>query len=495
MYKVEIMFKSLFAKLTIALLLMFCLLGLLFVTVTLFSTNMYQQEVMQKLNKDVAKHIVDDTEIMRDGKINHQALKNVFNKLMVFNPSLEIYLLDDEGDILAYSAAPWKVVRQEIDLGPVKKYLNEESAFPVTGGDPRDYEKSKIFSAAAVSYPGQFEGFLYVILGGEDYDDIVSRVQGSYILKLSLMIIFVGLIFSSLAGVALLAGNIRRLNKLSTAMQKFKQQGKVDVNPVFNCRKEGDEIDHLAATFQEMAEKINNQLDNLHTTDHLRRELVANVSHDLRTPLATLQGYIETLSIKNDTLGAEQRQQYLQTAIKHCYRLNKLVAELFELAKLDAKETRAVKEPFNLAELIQDVTQKFFLAAKEKNIIILTHTDLSPEFVYADISLIERVIENLLENSLRHTAENGEVAINLQLIDSQIQVTVSDNGCGIPETEIPYIFDRFYQLDKTRNNQDSNSGLGLAIVKRIIELHQSVIKVVSVPDTMTTFKFTLPIAS
>lgn len=487
------MVNSLFAKLTLTLLVMFCLLGLLFVSVTLFSTNLYHQEVMQKLNRGVAEHIVKDTPILENGKLNRVALKQLFNTLMIFNPSLEIYLLDHEGDIMAFSAPPWKVVRTSVDLTPIKQLLQQSRPFPLKGDDPRDFQNSKIFSAAPVEYPGEFSGFLYVILGGEEYDDIMARVQGSYILKFSLLIIAAGLLFSAIAGVVLLASTTNKLKRLSTAMIKFKQHPSLDPGFLSSKTTKGDEIDQLAATFRAMAEKIVSQLDNLQTTDQLRRELVANVSHDLRTPLATLQGYIETLMIKDAQLTQEQRQEYLQVAIKHCQRLNKLVVELFELAKLDAKETRAKKEPFNLAELIQDIVQKFNLKAYEKSIKMGVKTELSAVFVYADISLIERVIENLLENALRYTQENGQVEIELQAQHEHILVQVRDNGVGIPENEMPYIFDRFYQLDKTRSQEENGSGLGLAIVKRIIELHQSVIDVSREPNGYTSFTFSLPI--
>ena len=486
------MFKSLFAKLTVALLSIFCLLSALLVSVTLFSTRLYQEEVMQNLNRDLAAHIVSDTDIIKDGKINRPALKDLFHSLMLVNPSLEIYLLDQDGNILEYSAPPWKVVRLSVDIEPINKYLSEQQFFPLTGEDPRNFTTSKIFSAAPIHYADQFNGYLYVILGGEEYDDIVTLVQGSYVLKLSLLVIAIGLLFSAVSGVILVAGVTRRINKLSHAMTSFRQNVVLDPASFPDFKKAGDEIDNLTETFRDMADKILMQIDDLKTTDNLRRELVANVSHDLRTPLATLQGYIETLLIKEQQLDTEQRQQYLQIAIKHCHRLNKLVSELFELAKLDARETRAVKESFNLAELVQDIVHKFILSARKKNITIETQTELSDAFVYADISLIERVIENLIENALRHTPANGLIKIDLQAKGPAIQVLISDTGCGIPETEIPYIFDRFYQLDKSRNNRENGSGLGLAIVKRIIELHQSVINVTSVPDGYTTFRFLLP---
>jgi signal transduction histidine kinase len=286
----------------------------------------------------------------------------------------------------------------------------------------------------------------------------------------------------------------RRLKKLSTTVSEFEKNPQhIPVFPDFH--KQGDEIDQLSAAFQTMALKIHHQLDDLKVTDQLRRELVANVSHDLRTPLATLQGYIETLLIKESVLTDQERRSYLQTAIKHCTRLNRLVSELFELARLDACETKPQQEVFNLAELIEDVIQKFLLPSKQKQIRILAKYKSTTLFVYADISLIERVIENLLENSLRFVSAGGTISIVLEEHNHKIQVQVCDNGVGIPSSEIPLIFDRFYQLDKNRNMETGNSGLGLAIVKRILELHNSIINVSSVPGQKTTFSFTLPVSS
>lgn len=244
-----------------------------------------------------------------------------------------------------------------------------------------------------------------------------------------------------------------------------------------------------------MASKIYHQLDDLKTTDSLRRELVANVSHNLRTPLATLQGYIETLLIKDATLTEKDRRNYLQTAIKHCTRLNRLISELFELARLDACETRPHQENFNLAELIEDIVQKFSLPSKQKGIKVSAQHDSTTLFVYADISLIETVLDNLLENALRFVPTGGTITLSLKELEQQIQIQICDNGSGIPDTELPLIFDRFYQLDKNRNVENNNSGLGLAIVKRILELHNSIIKVTSQPGEETIFSFTLPSSS
>ncbi len=486
------MFKSLFAKLTLTLLLLFILLSLLTISVTFFATDYYQQEVMQKLNGKIASHIVKESNILQEGQINHSALQQLFSSLMVLNPNLEIYLIDHKGEILEYSAPPWKVVRFSVDVKPIKRFLSGKTILPLRGDDPRNLEQSKVFSATPVPFKNKPDGYLYVILGGEEYDTIVEKINDSYILRSSLLATVLGLIVVFFFGLLLFASLTRRLKKLSIAVNSFENNSQRTPSfPAF--RKQGDEIDHLTAAFQSMALKIHHQLDNLKTTDNLRRELVANVSHDLRTPLATLQGYIETLLIKESTLTEKDRRSYLQTAIKHCARLNKLVSELFELARLDAHETRPQQEAFNLAELVEDIIQKFLLSGEQKHIELTAEYNSTALFVYADISLIERVLVNLLENSFRFVAKEGKITVTLVELKQHIQIQVSDNGIGIPETEVPLIFDRFYQLDKSRDVENVNSGLGLAIVKRILELHNSFIEVNSIPNKKTTFSFSLPV--
>jgi signal transduction histidine kinase len=173
--------------------------------------------------------------------------------------------------------------------------------------------------------------------------------------------------------------------------------------------------------------------------------------------------------------------------------LNKLVDELLELAKLESDEICLNCEVFNLSELLLDVAQKFQLKAKEKGIDLATHVSPDLPFVNADIGLIERVLENLIENAINYTPEGGSVSLNLTLEDQNISIQISDTGYGIPEGELPYIFNRFYQLDQSRKNESGHSGLGLAITKKILELHGRSIEVRSVLNSGTTFAFRLPV--
>ena len=488
------LFNSLYSKLSIVLTGLFCFLGIAFVVVTLFSTEMYQQEVNQKLNSQIAEHIVKEKLLMRDNRINRKALEEVFHMLMVINPSIEIYLIDTKGNILAFSASPGKVKRKNVDLDPIKAWLEEKATIPVLGDDPRNPEGKKVFTAAPILENEILQGYLYVILGGETYDSVVQKLKGSYILKLSTWIILGSLFFALIAGLLLFASLTGRLKRLAHIMEAFKKDEKLDLieQPLNEQKKSTDEIDRLSTTFKQMATRIEDQMEKLRESDSMRRDLIANVSHDLRTPLATLQGYIETLLLKEENLTDSERRSHLEVAIKHCDRLSKLVDNLFELAKLDSSEIGVNCEPFNLGELAQDVAQKFQLSAKEMQLDLSIISDNEIPFVYADIGLIERVLENLIENAVRHTPRGGSIRLELSSINKDVVIRISDTGAGIPEEELANIFNRFYQLDKSRKKEPEHSGLGLAITKRILEIHGRPIEVSSRLNAGTTFTFQLP---
>jgi signal transduction histidine kinase len=491
------MFRSLYSKLAAVLAGLFCLVGLAIIVVTLFSTEMYQQEVNQRLNRELAEHIVAEKLLMKDNRVNQEALADIFHMLMVINPSIEVYLLDAQGTILAFSAAPGKVKRTQVDLGPVRDLLQGNATIPVRGDDPRNLDGTKVFTVARIPEQGKLQGYLYVILGGETYDNVVQKLKASYILQLSGWMIFASLLFALIAGLVLFASLTGRLKRLANAMDAFRrgtthQPIKL---PSTKRRHRADEIDRLGLIFTEMAARIEDQMAQLHNSDAMRRELIANVSHDLRTPLATLQGYIETLLLKEDSLSQLDRRNYLETAIRHCERLSKLVTELLELAKLDSYDIRAEREPFNLGELVQDVVQKFQLMADEKQITLATRCEKNLPFVNADIGLIERVLENLIENALHNTPRGGSIRLELTPQPENVAVQVSDTGHGIPNEELNNIFDRFYQLDKSRKSELGHSGLGLAITKKILELHDRSIDVVSALGSGTTFSFQLPVKS
>ncbi len=490
------MFRSLYGKIVTILLGLFLLLGLLYVLLSTFTTRLFIQEGAQRLNRNLAKHLVSRNAYIENGKTNDEALKTSFDMLMDINRNIEVYLLDPQGTVLAYSAPPEKVRRKTVTLEPVTRFLHEDETLPILGDDPRDPARQKVFSAAPITSNGSLEGYLYIILGSEKSDTVSQMLQGSYILRLSSWVALAGLVFVFAAGLLLFNLLTRRIRRLAVEMGNF-QAGDFQepaLLPPSHREERGDEIDRLRQVFGEMSGRMIGQMHKIREADHLRRELVSSVSHDLRTPLASLRGYLETLLLKREKLSPEEHEKYLTTALRHSERLGELVSELFDLAKLESVDMQVKWEPFHLGELVQDVAQEFRLAGEQKRIRIETEFPENLPFVSADIGLIERAVENLIDNAIRYTPEGGTVTVALSAEPSQVAVRVQDTGIGIPEEDLPHIFDRFYRTKGHPCDESDGSGLGLAITRRIIELHGSQIQVASEPNVGTTFTFHLPLA-
>ena len=487
------MLKTLYGKIVLILSGLFLIIGLLYILLTLFTTRLYIQEGAQRLNHDLAKYLVSQMFFIQEGKINDGALRQSFDMLMKINHNIEVYLLDPNGNILSYSAPEGKVKRKSVSLTPVKHFMEEGAALPILGDDPRDSGGQKVFSASTIPLEGPLEGYLYIILGSEEYDSIAQILRGNYILRLSTGVAVAGLIFVFITGLFLFRYLTGRLRGLALAMNSFKQSDFHEPIGLPHLLKNrgGDEIDRLGIIFEEMSHRIIKQINEIRQVDAHRRELVTNVSHDLRTPLASLQGYIETLLLKGGGNFTKEQRLYLETALKHSNRLTKLVSELFELAKLDARQMEVHFEPFHAGELVQDIAKKFQFLAEKKNVSIETNFPESLPFVFADIGLIEGALQNLIDNAIQHTQEGGTVNIFLAPEKTGIRVQVRDNGCGISRNDIPFIFDRFYRAKD--GDLSGSTGLGLAITKGIIELHGSHIDVESELNTGTTFTFLLPL--
>jgi signal transduction histidine kinase len=287
----------------------------------------------------------------------------------------------------------------------------------------------------------------------------------------------------------------RRLERLGQAVDAFVQGGFVSPIHLSGAAARGDEIDRLSANVERLSQRITGQLEQLQHNEVLRRELLANVSHDLRTPLASIQGYLELLMLKHDSLPADEQRSYLEIATRHSERLGKLISDLFQLTKLEAHEVRTSPEPFAVAELVQDVAQKYQLAAEHHGVRLGSRMIGAPAQADADIAMIESVLENLIENALRHTPRGGEVWVEAQSTGQRIAVRVADSGVGIASEDLAKIFERYYHVDRGKPGSAAGTGLGLAISRRIVELHGSSIDVQSTPGQGTVFSFDLPAVS
>ncbi|MEX0966530.1 MAG: HAMP domain-containing sensor histidine kinase [Bacteroidia bacterium] len=481
-------FSSLFWRISAILLLLLVVTGFTYAYISARSTQLYYQEANQRLNAKIAEHIVGDVSPFVNGEVNEEVVKELFHNIMVINPSVEVYLLDAQGNILTFFAPEKKIKIDQVPLGPMHEFIEAKGESFITGIDPRHPNTEKVFSAAPVVEDGRIIGYIYVILVSEEFVSVTDFLLGSYILRLGTFSMAIALVAALIIGLIAIWLITKYLNTIIQEVKRF-QKGDYSARiPV----KDNGELSQMAVAFNEMADTIVANIEELKKTHDLRKELIANVSHDLRTPLALMNGYIETLIIKQQSLTHEERKDYLDTVAQSMERMRSMVDELFELSKLEARQKLPQKEPFFINELVQDITQKYQLVAEEKRISIrpVLTKDLPP--VYADVSMMERAIQNLLDNALKFSPTGGIITVELQRIRKGVEVRVSDNGPGIRQDEMPYIFDRY----RSRSNHGSldmmGTGLGLAIVSKILDLHDIKIEVKSSRNSGTSFIFNLP---
>ncbi|WP_237884818.1 sensor histidine kinase [Pseudomonas sp. PGPR40] len=458
------------------------------------SNQMHELEVVQGLSRDLAQHIAHDTVLMdRNGPMPN-AVRELFSQLMLVNPSVEVYLLDTGGRIVGSAAPEGRIRREQVDLAPIQRLLKGE-ALPILGDDPRSIDGSKVFSAAPLRVNGQPAGYLYVVLLSEEHDRFAERGATSAALNTALLSIGLVALLCLIAGLTAFALITRPLRRLTEKVSQFDINGVPTAPPAppepesVEKAASHDEIAILDAAFRQMQARLGEQWRSLTRQDQERRELVANISHDLRTPLASLHGYLETLSLKDSTLSPADRRRYLGIALDQSRKVGGLAQSLLELVRLEHGFVQPVLERFSLTDLVQDIFQKFELSAEARQIELKATFAPNVAVACADLGLIERVLTNLVDNALRHTPQGGEIELSLRPQGSFIEVSVSDTGPGIAPELREGLFLRPFNIGGARRD----GGLGLRIVHRILQLHGREIELLDVPGRGATFRFSLPV--
>lgn len=500
---------SLHLRLSLVLLLLFAVLAVATVAVFGHFSRNYQNEVMQRLNRDVASYIAKEHRAIGLDTLDAASLAGLFHYAMILNPVVELYLLDANGTIVASGPMPGPgeapLALQRVPLAPVRALL-AGAPLPVYGVDPRNGSLC-VFSAAPLGDRARPIGYVYAVLSSPASEAAMMAAGGSYGLTLAVASIVASVLFLAVTGLLLFRALTGRLQSLADRVDRFAVAGDGAVPAAARPAPapDRDEIERLAWAFDALAARIAAQVAQLEAIDRGRREAVLNASHDLRTPLAALQGYLQTLQLKSDALSAEHRANYLAIAQRHAERLNALVEQMFALAKLDAPEAAPVRERFSIAELAGDLVQKFQLRASERHVALAAAIDADTPPLEADIGLIERLLENLVENALKFTPAGGRVDVLVGTrpasdgIARCVQIAVADTGCGISPEDLPRVFDRFCRAgraDVERRDGDGGeqggSGLGLAIVRRIAELHDAQLDVQSAPGRGSRFVVVFP---
>ena len=234
------------------------------------------------------------------------------------------------------------------------------------------------------------------------------------------------------------------------------------------------------------------EIETLKVREEYRKEFMGNVSHELKTPLFTVQGYLETL-VDGGINDLEIRDKYLKRAVKGLERLIYIVKDLDMITKLEVGDLSLEIEKFNIIDLVLEVFELFEMKASKKSISLTLDRDYDkPVWVYADRERIQQVLSNLVVNSIKYGREKGTTELSVESIsDDKVIIRVTDNGEGIEEEHISRLFERFYRVDMSRSRQIGGSGLGLSIVKHIVEAHQEQIYVESEIAVGSEFSFTL----
>jgi len=465
-------------------------LGIVFVIIASRFSNTYYTAAHQELFGDIASHLASFTQPFKNGKTDTTVTHDIIHSTMVANPSVEVYLLDTNGKILDYVVPDTTVQIRQVDITKIKQWLSAEDMHRPMGDNPKQPGEPSIFSVAPVLEQGKLTGYVYAVLASEKQQQVLHTLDSHLFVKLSSYMFFTALLVAFIVGIVTFFLITDSICHVAGVVKRFKEGD-------YAARIEGygkGNLGVLTSTFNEMADTIVDNIDKISATDKFRQELIANVSHDLRTPLSIMQGYIETLMMKKDQLSVAERDKYLAVVFDSNKKLSLLVDQLFQYAKLEANLITPQKEQFPVEELASDIIAAYHLKAAERDIHLSIEKPARLATVFADIALTERVLQNLLDNAFKFTPDGGNITIRLSQMPAGVKVEVADTGIGIAEEEQSFVFERYRQLEK-ENMAKKGMGIGLAIVKKILELHQVNITVTSVLGKGTCFGFELPVKS
>ncbi len=441
---------------------------------------------------------------------NPEEFQRWLRGLVLYEPDIELYLLDLEGLVLAKTGpAPLKPGLR-VAMTPVRESVERVDAMFVMGDDPERMDAGAVIVAKPVrravpqgSPPAA--GYLYLVLHTQQLPEGGWDVLRSSFARPALGLVVAVIALTTLLAALVIASVTRPLRRLTRAVATLSQSGLAEglaVAPGTPLPPPGrDEFGQLTAAFEMLLAVCRRQWDTLRRTDHFRREGVSNLSHDLRSPLTATVACLETLDARWSPQPArEDDRRLVEIALRNTRNAARMVQSLGDLAKLDEPEFGLRLEAVDVAELLGDIVLRFAERAAGKGV----HLRLEPAAgvdagadlrAALDVELFERAVANLLDNALKFCPEGSTVVLGAQARPGRLEVSVADDGPGIPAADLPRLFDRFYQsrTSVAPAGGEGGRGLGLAIVKRIAELHGGQASVVSAPGEGTRIVVSIPV--
>lgn len=448
-------------------------------------------ESEQRLRWGIAADLVNILEsVAGKGVADYSAAELAAHRYLFFNPADEIYFVDEHGAILGTFGLQRQYTGKVLDIEVVKAFVADPLRTEGPYFLPLDERASSLaaFSAAPLRIRDS-DAYLVVMFGGSAID-MMSRVLMENVgTQLALVAALIVSIAATAGCLLVLGGIFARFGELVNGARSLRKE----VRPLSLRAGNDDELGELAAAMNEMSVAITGHVGELRNRDALRRELIANIWHDLKAPVAALKGYLDVRHHRGGTDdGENDLVTAFETGLQH---LSRMLNELHELSRLEAREVRPSFEPVALDELAEDVVLTLRGRAQAGGIELRCHSEGVVPAVDADSVMITRVLHNLIDNAIRYTPEGGSVTLSVRPSEAGVDLEVADTGRGIDDLDLPKLFERNFQGHADTPDLRGAQGLGLAIVKRILELHETEISVVTVRGAGTSFRFSLPIRS
>ncbi len=475
---------TIFRKLTILMFGLLAALGILFITITYFAVNYYHQASTQRLNKEVAAHIATYTSPFTGAGLNKEKADSVFQSAMVLSPAAEVYFLDNTGKVIYFHASKNDIKEWNISTKPIEEYIATKGEQYITGVDPKDPDHNKIFSAADVSNGKEMLGYIYVILDSEKSESIMGLLMGGHILSLTLKSFIIILLLSFIFSFLYLKRIGKNFQQMIAVLERFE---KGEYAARFNLQSQ-DEMLPVTSAFNKMADLLVENINKLTRSEDERKNFIAAISHDLRTPLSIARGYTETLLLKKQPI--TEQEDYAKLIYTKILQIENMVKQLFELSKIDAVEFKPQMEPFVFSEIVQEAVNTHQLIAAERKLTMNCTGCSSMIWIKADVSMIERVIQNLVDNALKNTPENGSVNISVEAGPDTVKFTIENNGTALNQSILHWIASTG-NAEMLSSGRPQKAGLGLVIVQKILFLHHTKL-VAETKDDLTSFSFNLP---
>ena len=456
-----------------------CVVGIVALMLQSEQSTRVRETVTQALNLTLARRLASEAMSAGGGPAE---VRTAFGRLMAINPSIDMYWVASDGRIQAVDAPPGAVTATHVDTAPIRAFVSDRFDFPLRGDDPKRDGVRKVFSAAPFDPARPELGWLYIVLSGAAEDAVVGRMGGEDFGVTALIAAAAATAVGLCVAFVALRWLTRPLRQLADSMDRMVAENFSAPRPVTVARGGGAEIDRLVAAYHRMGEQIIVQLLRLAREDAARRDLIAALSHDLRSPLGVLRAHLDALA----TAAENTRERFVGVASRQAEIIHHMVERMFELATLEEIGAPATYEMLNPAELVQDVAQKFAPLAAMRGVRLIAEPRPETPTMRGDVALLERLLDNLVENALRHTPADGTVTLTAAPDPAGLMIDVADTGEGIALELLPGL------LDGGMRRASGGVGLGLAISRRIAELHGGTIDVKSVPGAGTRVVVRLP---